>query len=278
MSRTRVSLLVSFLTAVTVSPRAPADEGPFSTPPAWTVPDTQWRVRVWRYRPLAAASSDPRINAEMRKRKVQHEFDMTITVLLPANMWGWDIARFRFTLSSDAPFYIQGKEYLAQVRLENGKIYRHPKLIGERGAAAELSEIGQLGVLFTHISGFPIDWIIEAADIWEVPATEQDLSMPLPDDPHHRHLHKVVQPASLGDGAPDAVRIEASIRNERGEVIAPHKRVVQTWVPGEPWWRSFQRYQGDRLELVAIRLDDETGEPMADVQVLEAAEPRAPGE
>ncbi len=234
-------------------------------PVAWSTPGTEWLVRVRQYsRSWGLGYSDPRMAEEAQRPRVDFEFHMRITVLDPRREGEEQIARIRFAPMDDAPEHLRGKIRVLELVAATGRAIGttdDEKPIVLRGAKAPL---GEEHGLFTEAYGFPTDWTINATDLSLPPTSEVDRSVI---DKAAGSFVKKLRRTAIGGERQQAVEVEAATSWLDAE---PRRKVVQVWVPGEGWWRSFSRYIQGHIDLEATLVDRE-GE-------LESAQPTAPSD
>ncbi len=126
-----------------------------------------------------------------------------------------------------------------------------PKAVRDK-KGNELTVVGRIGterVLFTETYGFPTDWIVTATDLVQIPARTQDRSVI---DKTRASFVKRLRGIVTEPGDDQALEVEVATA---WLDAAPSRRVVQTWVPGEGWWRSFTRYKQGHLDLEATKVE-----------------------
>jgi len=217
----------------------------------WSKPGTEWFVRIRQYsRGWMLESSNREVNEEAQKQRVQCEFDMRITVLEPQGEGHGRIARIQFTPLDDAPESIRGNIRVLEVEASTGKVRAVKERVDDKGGGvASIAEIGSERILFTQMYGFPTDWIVSLADLARVPTREDDRSVI---DKAGDSFIKVLRANVTAGDKRQAVEVETATSWLDAE---PTRKVVQTWVPGEGWWRSFTRYIQGHLDLEATLVD-----------------------
>lgn len=218
---------------------------------AWIVPGAEWFVRVKQYSMgWALGISDPQKKKDAQIPKVQFEFDMRITVLEPQGETDNRIARIQFTPLDNAPDSMRGKICVLELDAGTGKAKAIKEGPDENGGrVASVVTVGIQGVLETPVHGFPIEWIISATDVATIPLAEEDRS--LINEAGNSFIKKL-RPTTIGDDRRAGVEVEAATTWPDTE---PYRRVTQSWVPGEAWWRSFRRYIRGNIVLEATLVD-----------------------
>jgi len=218
---------------------------------SWTKTGTEWLIQVRQYsRSWGAGYSDPRMKEEAQKPRVEHEFHMRITVLEPRAGFDERVARIRFAPSEDAPDFMRGKFRILELDARTGK----PKGIreaddDEKGSTSGVDAFGPERVLFTGAYRFPTDWVVNAADVAAIPTREDDRSFI--NKAGHSFIKKL-RPTVTAEEKDQCVEIEAAMAWLEAE---PSRKVVQIWVPGENWWRSFTRYIDGHIDLEATLVE-----------------------
>jgi len=220
-----------------------------SVPATWKTPGMQWRVKVRQYsRAYALDYGDPEVAVEAQKLKVQYEFEMIITVLDPQISDAQQIARLQFTPSEDAPAVIRQHEYVLEIDLATGRVQTLKSVKSKYPGFFTIIRAEDQLFLVTELLGFPVDWIVEATDL----ATLNNVAArTIRLVQSQAEVDKILKPTTI-ESNKVAVQIEAG--HPAHDALGPSRHVIQTWVPGESWWRSFKRYYGDRLDLEAIRI------------------------
>jgi len=221
----------------------------------WTKPGTEWVVHVRQYsRAWGAGYSDPQMAEEAQKPRVQYEFHMRITVLEPQGEGAALIARIRFTPSDDAPEFMLGECRILELDAKSGRPKAIKHATDEKGGGSRsITTAGAERVLFTEMYGFPTDWIVSATDLAAIPNGAQDRGVL---NRSGASVAKKLRETVTETGGDQALEVEATAAWHDSTAS---KRVVQTWVPGEGWWRSFARYKQGHLDLEAT-LVEHTGE------------------
>jgi len=219
----------------------------------WTRPGTEWLVHVRQYsRGWAVESSNSKVNEEGRKPKVQCEFHMRITVLEPQGEHPVRVAQIKYTPLDDAPDFMRGSIRVIELDAASGKVKAIKEVSEDKGSGVEsVAQIGAEKLLFTRIYGFPVDWIVSASDVSVPAAREEDRSVI---NREGDSFIKKRRPSLTADQKQQAIEIEASTAWLDAE---PRTRVVQTWVPGEGWWRSYTRYIQGHIDLEATLVEDD---------------------
>lgn len=220
-------------------------------PALWTKPGTEWYVHIRQYsRGWAVQSSNPEINEEAQKPKIQCEFHMHITVLEPQGEDDTRVARILFTPMDDAPDFVRGGIRVLELDAATGKVKAIKIRTDEKGGGEKsVATIGQEQVLFAETYGFPVDWIVSGSDVALRPTREEDRSLL---NKEGDSFIRKLRPAMAEGGRDPAVEIETATSWCGRE---PRARIVQTWVPGEGWWRSFTRYLDGHIDLEATLVE-----------------------
>jgi hypothetical protein len=222
-----------------------------STPQEWLTAGKRWQVKLTQYSrmPTNLVRSAPA--AEEQRAKL--EFEMTISVLPPLLADGRRLARFEFAPSKDAPPEVAGQKYLLAVDVASGRADSLKLVEGRYPGSFAIEPAGDERVLLTDLFGFPADWILQNADLSEVSGAV-DRSARIDNT-------QVVLTKSLSQVTVDhdrqAMKMDLTLPDSNA--TGPSKRVVQTWVPGESWWRTFQRYRGGRIDLEARLVSTDGG-------------------
>ena len=227
----------------------------------WKSPGRQWRVRVKKY-PQPPFTSTPVMDyySKLAKQKPTppDDFMMFVRVLPLRHNGDHDIARFQFIPGEDVPKYYlksaQGAKFVLEVDAQTGQAVEfHP----ERATRKRVRSFDDEQYLKTQL-WFPVDWMLRNTDLVAVPA-EKRYTTPARDERGEpkefiKSLEAVTVPTRLSNASGKTIR---AVRIEWSRHYLDNYRLVQVWVPGEPWWRSFQRYYGDRLDLEATWVKDE---------------------
>ena len=219
-----------------------------ATPPQWRAAGTEWRLRVEQYAApqlIQSAKARAPSNAEPR---IAAAFTMTVRVLEPAVARTGPVARFQFTPDPGAPADMNGQVYTLSVDLETGQVTDLALTGGRFPGSSAIESAEDKRALFTTIFGFPVDWIVSAADLR--PQGPEEAHAWTVGEGSRLHSARRVLPNSLA--AQPAMAVEAAINHSND---GPKHRVIQTWVPGEPWWRTFARYRDGHFELTATRTE-----------------------
>lgn len=218
-------------------------------PAAWTTAGTEYLIHVRQYSMgWALGISDPQQRQEAQVPKVQLEFDIRITVLESHGEGDERIARIQFTPLNDAPDFVRGSTCVLELDAGTGTA----KAIIESGDDKRGVVVATGGIqraLENAMSGFPIEWIVSASDLALVPPWQEDRSVI--NKPGDSFIKKL-SPTLIGENGQSAVEVEAATTWPDAE---PYRKVVQTWVPGEGWWRSYKRYIHGHIALDATLVE-----------------------
>jgi len=114
---------------------------------------------------------------------------------------------------------------------------------------------------FLSNSAFPMSWVAGPADLARIPHREEQHRVAVetrsslgPTGQFHEFI-KRVRPAVTATDRQRALEIESFSLAPLAEV--PSTRVLQTWVPGEGWWRSYTSYIHGHLYLEATLVEHE---------------------
>ena len=228
------------------------DNGPEqSARELWIKPGTEWVVQVRRYsRGWMLMSSNQEVNEDAQKPRVGCEFHVGITVLEPKGEGDNRVARIQFRTFDDAPDYAQAT-FVLEIDANNGKPIALREIAGKVGGSHSIQQAGGERVLFSDAPGFPTAWTVSVADFAEIPATERERRINFEKSRHS--LIKILRPAVTDNDRLRALQVEAALFYpfiEEAQV-----RIVQVWVPGESWWRSFTRYIQGHIDLEATLVD-----------------------
>lgn len=220
-------------------------------PAPWETPGKQWRLKITRY--WVGGTPGRPLTPEELKPRVDYKSGMTVRVLPVRHRGDHRIARLQFTPGDKAPPHIRKLRYVLEIDTSTGKV-EGVKPPGTRGV--RIAAFGDDKYLQTTLQGFPLDWMTRNSDLATVPKVKVTRTVPLPSKrgEYVKTLEPTKVPASLtagGAGTVAAVRItfRVQINNRRDYTL------VQTWVPGEPWWRSYQQFTNDELRLEAVRVE-----------------------
>lgn len=224
-------------------------------PAAWTTPGTEWVVRVRQdKRAWGLGYSDPRMRERAEKPQLAFESHVRITVLEPQGEGEQRIARIQFTALDDAPAYAQGAVVL-EIDATNGAPKAVKGVAEKKYGIPSVAEFNDERVLFSETSGFPLCWIVSVADLARIPPREEERTIAIetksslgPTGQFLRLLKNLRPSITSGNQVP-AVEVEAALFYPF--IDEAQFRVVQTWVPGEGWWRSFKRYTQGHIDLEA---------------------------
>lgn len=174
--------------------------------------------------------------------RVQYEFHMRITVLEPKGKGGHRIARIQFSTLEDAPAFARGT-FVLELYANTGKPKALKEIDGNCGGSNGIVRTAEERVLFSTTPGFPTAWIVNAADLARMPTEPEERKATIEQrnsiGKSSYQFVKKLRPTVTADGEHKALEVDAaSIKGSPGA----SRRVVQTWVPGEGWWRSFTRY------------------------------------
>ena len=246
-----------------------ATDSPGALFPEWAGAGAKWNVKVKQY---VLPARERQVRNETR---VEDEFCMTVSVLNPRvkKCPKRQVVQFRFTPSPSSPLGGAGNECILEVASQSGQVERL------RTTESDTSMLGRLNAwpgqrcVFCDSRGFPgygfpVDWVIRASDLAGIPNAEDKELLQEQGKPDVTRCRT----RAVLDGR-EAVRIEASweIGNLKG-------KVVQVWVPGEPWWRSFRRYSGETLVMEAVRVDSDCADCAAPAATTTAPDATANGQ
>lgn len=219
------------------------------TPNEWAKPGDEWRLKVRIYNPqLTGLRFDPK-----RIPEVHHQWEMRVNVLQPRVVAGKRIARFQFTPVTNVPESRRQEllKYILEIDAQTGKvegIQPEPKL------QSIFTTAGEMKFIITAVWGFPVDWIADRSDWARIPL-KREVKV------EYYGLNKQFKVEKFLDP------VKVPLKGSAGEVLQKpgvqiylmdHSltdRVVQTWIPGERWWRSFQRFSDDGEGHKELRMD-----------------------
>lgn len=232
----------------------------------WGSERKAYRLKIRTFFSWFFSSGDPQVNERIKKLigTPDYEFIMIAEVLEPDRIQGQRVGRIQFTPSwtgKEPPHNIESirnRVVLLPIDLTNGSALEPKTIKGNDSGSSNIVEGDGLRALWSNDSNFPLDWIIQAADISTIPKEKviRKGRRSSPRDPKvSREIIQVLQPVTTKGDGKKAVRIEVSYSGSFGGL--EEWKVVQTWVPGEPLWRDFKRYFGDKLNLEAERIPDQ---------------------
>ena len=214
----------------------------------WTTPGVHWLIRVKQYnRGAEIGHTDPKLTEQARQLRVQYEFFLKVDVLEPIGNQEEQIARIRFSPMEDAPPDVKGQVYVLQLDANSGKPLKLELVEGKWPGSITIERAGDQQFVLTNLFGFPADWIVDPSDVTLIPTHEVDRGEVI--DGTTVQLSKTLRPVATEGHANNATEVDVSL--PPGGSVGNGKRVVQIWIAGETWWRTFKRYQGDRLDLEA---------------------------
>lgn len=217
----------------------------------WTKPSTEWVVHVRRYsRGWMLKSTNQKVNDEAQKPRVDCEFHMSITVLETQSEGEQRIARIQFTVLDDAPEFGKGT-FVLEIDASTGAPKGLKKIAGRVGGSQWLEGDSGKRILFSDSPGFPTSWVVEAADLSHIPTAEQEHK--INSEKSGLALVKILRPTETDGDKLRALQVEGALFYPFIEVA--QVRVVQVWVPGEGWWRSYKSYVQGHIDLEATLVE-----------------------
>lgn len=221
----------------------------------WKTPGRQWRLRVKKYPQPPYASTpvmDYYLGLAKQKSTPPDEFLMLVRVLPIRHIDDRDVARFQFIPTNSVPKYyldsVKGANFVLEVDVQMGQALEfHP----ERATRWSVRSFDDEKYLQTQL-WFPVDWMLRSVDLATVPARKKYTKPTRDERGEPKAFIKSLEAVNVPTRLPNASKkTEQAVRIEWSHQYTDKYRLVQIWVPGEPWWRSFQRYYGDRLDLEA---------------------------
>jgi hypothetical protein len=195
------------------------------------------------------------VNEEAQKPKIGCEFHVGITVLEPQGEGEERVARIRFRTLEDAPDYAQGT-FVLEIDARSGAPKVLKEVDGKVGGNHWIEEAGRERVLFSDAPGFPAAWIIDVDDVAHIPAAEREHRTKC--EQSGNSLVKILRPIEAVGDKIRALQVEAAVFYPFVEEA--RVRILQTWVPGEGWWRSYKRYIQGHIDLEAELVVERKGE------------------
>lgn len=215
----------------------------------WMRPGTNWLLHVKQYYPDFALRRATSMPEEVTERRAD-EFDIRITVLEPRRDNSGVLARFQFAAEANAPEEVRSNGCVLEVDATLGTVGNYPLLLeaGGRRESTLIKSAGERWLLYA-LAGLPAEWITTpkeiSTDSQRASAEGQITSLT---DGHY------CKTTRRSENEPNGVTVRAGY-----DVPKSHFShiVEQTWVPGEPWWREFKRYQSGYIMLEVTRVVDQ---------------------
>ena len=216
----------------------------------WTAPGTELVVFIRQYsRGWMIDLGNKSANGKEPNPQVDYEFQMRITVMEPQMSTGRRLAVFRFRTLDGAPENIRGTFEL-RIDANSGAPVELNELDGKVGGNTHVEKVGTDEVLFSDARGFPTSWIISVSDLVSIPGEVKEQRRVSTDQKYQ--VVKSLRPGAATSTSQSTLEVEAVDSSLEGAVRV---RILQTWVPGEGWWRSFTRYVNGHLDLEATLVE-----------------------
>jgi hypothetical protein len=226
-------------------------------PLLWRQVGASWRLRVKQYQAgSVAAVKFPK--DWVFKPSVQAEFDVIVKVLPSRHQGDHTITRLCFTPDTGAPKHMADQRIVLEIDQSDGTyVDFKPRNLG---MPIEIPFDG-VDYLWDQLYGIPINWIVRNRDLITIPQAKSEHIIPLVEP---TELVKMIEPVKImtqSGSQCDAVRItlvERFTQDTFEHTVDKRSlyRTTQTWIPGERWWRSFQRIQSGTLDLEATLVEE----------------------
>lgn len=242
-----------------------APPGGQRAPECWTTPGTQWLVQVRKYSiAWAIGYGDRKLKEKAQEPRIESEFHMRITILEPRVEHERTLARIEFRPLEDAPNPYAQSVIVLEIDASNGKPLALKEAVGKLLGGGEIEGDGGEGTFFSD-TGFPTSWIASVADLARVPEEPEDRSITLQsrvslDATVPVQLSKKLRPTVIENGHRPALEVEAASGVRQPDAV-PYYRVVQTWVPGEGFWRSYKGYIQNHINIEATLVEQKEPPP-----------------
>lgn len=234
-------------------------------PESWTTPGTQWRIHVRKYSTSWRISyGSRRLQEEAQEPRIESEFHVHVTVLEPRVECEWRVARIEFRPLGDAPDYYSNSVYVLEINADNGQPLALKEVAGNVGWFQRIENGDDEPILFSE-TDFPTSWIVSMADLARVPDKSEDRSATVqckasPEARIPIQMPKKLRPTAIESGHLAALEVDVATPVRRPDAV-PYYRVVQTWVPGEGWWRSYKGYIQNHINLEATLVEQKEPPP-----------------